>query len=84
MLKFHVRRSEEPGAGRSHPVETFLRDVTTEMGIDLDFTVKSGNGIVYVNITGKDTGTIIGKRGQTWMRFSILPASLPIRKAMNT
>lgn len=53
----------EPAEG--HPVETFLRDVTTEMGIDLDFTVKSGNGIVYVNITGKDTGTIIGKRGQT-------------------
>ena len=53
----------EPAEG--HPVETFLRDVTAEMGIDLDFTVKSGNGIVYVNITGKDTGTIIGKRGQT-------------------
>lgn len=47
------------------PVEKFLRDVTAEMGIDLDFSVRAGNGLVYVNITGKDTGTIIGKRGQT-------------------
>lgn len=47
------------------PVEKFLRDVTAEMGIDLDFSVRAGNGLVYVNITGQDTGTIIGKRGQT-------------------
>ncbi len=47
------------------PVEKFLRDVTAEMGIDLDFSVRAGNGLIYVNITGKDTGTIIGKRGQT-------------------
>lgn len=47
------------------PVEKFLRDVTAEMGIDLDFSVRAGNGLVYVDITGKDTGTIIGKRGQT-------------------
>lgn len=46
-------------------VEKFLRDVTAEMGIDLDFSVRAGNGLVYVNITGQDTGTIIGKRGQT-------------------
>ncbi len=46
-------------------VEIFLRDVTREMGIDLDFAVKEGKGIIYVEITGKDTGTIIGKRGQT-------------------
>ncbi len=48
-----------------HPVEKFLRDIATEMGIDLDFHVKTGKDLVYVEITGKDTGTIIGKRGQT-------------------
>lgn len=49
----------------NHPVEKFLRDITAEMGIDLDFEVKTGEDVVFVEITGKDTGTIIGKRGQT-------------------
>jgi spoIIIJ-associated protein len=53
----------EPVEG--HPVETFLRDIAENMGIDLDFTVKTGEDIVFVEITGKDTGTIIGKRGST-------------------
>jgi len=48
-----------------HPVEAFLRSVASEMGIDLDFKVKTGEDVVFVEISGKDTGTIIGKRGQT-------------------
>ena len=48
-----------------HPVEGFLRDMTDKMGIELDYTVKADNDLVYVEITGKDTGTIIGKRGAT-------------------
>ncbi|MBR0373477.1 MAG: protein jag [Mogibacterium sp.] len=49
----------------NHPVEAFLRSIADEMGINLDFKVKTGENVVYVEITGKDTGTIIGKRGQT-------------------
>lgn len=49
----------------NHPVEKFLRDIATEMMINLDFNVKTNDEVVYVEITGKDTGTIIGKRGQT-------------------
>ena len=48
-----------------HPVETFLRDIADKMGIDLDFSVKANEELVFVEITGKDTGTIIGKRGAT-------------------
>ena len=48
-----------------HPVETFLKDMTEQMGIDLNFSVKEGEELVFVEITGKDTGTIIGKRGAT-------------------
>ena len=48
-----------------HPVETFLKDMTEQMGIDLNFSVKEGEKLVFVEITGKDTGTIIGKRGAT-------------------
>ena len=50
---------------KGHPVEKFLRDMTEQMGIKLDFTVKTGDDLVFVEITGKDTGTIIGKRGAT-------------------
>ena len=48
-----------------HPVKDFLQEVTEEMGLDLDFQVKVGKNFVHVDISGKDTGTIIGKRGQT-------------------
>jgi spoIIIJ-associated protein len=49
----------------NHPVEKFLRDIAEQMGIDLDFSVKASDDLVFVEITGKDTGTIIGKRGST-------------------
>ena len=48
-----------------HPVESFLKDIAEKMEIDLSFSVKEGEDIVFVEITGKDTGTIIGKRGAT-------------------
>ena len=48
-----------------HPLEKFLRDIAEQMGIDLDFSVKANDELVFVEITGKDTGTIIGKRGST-------------------
>ena len=48
-----------------HPVEAFLKDIADKMGIDLNFSVRAGEELVFVEITGKDTGTIIGKRGST-------------------
>jgi spoIIIJ-associated protein len=50
---------------KDHPVEQFLRDIADNMGIDLDFSVRADDDLVFVEITGKDTGTIIGKRGST-------------------
>ena len=50
---------------KDHPLEKFLRDIAEQMGVDLDFSVKAGDELVFVEITGKDTGTIIGKRGAT-------------------
>ena len=35
------------------------------MGLNLDITAKTGSSSVYLNIKGKDSGTVIGKRGQT-------------------
>ena len=48
-----------------HVLESFLKDIADNMGIDLNFSVREGDELVYVEISGKDTGTIIGKRGST-------------------
>ena len=50
---------------KGHPIEKFLRDIAEQMGINLEFEVKANEELVFVDITGKDTGTIIGKRGAT-------------------
>ena len=50
---------------KGHPIEKFLSDIAEQMGIELTFSVKANNEIVFVDIQGKDTGTIIGKRGAT-------------------
>lgn len=52
-------------AVKDHPIEKFLGDIAEQMGIDLAFEVKANDELVFVDITGKDTGTIIGKRGAT-------------------
>lgn len=49
----------------NHPVGKFLEDMTEQMGLDLKFCVKANEELVFVEITGKDTGSIIGKRGAT-------------------
>lgn len=48
-----------------HEALRFLREVTKEMGLTLDIDAKKGDETLYLNIQGKDSGTIIGKRGQT-------------------
>ncbi|MBO5667376.1 MAG: protein jag [Firmicutes bacterium] len=48
-----------------HPVYLFLQEVATNMGLTLDITASYNAENVYIDINGKDSGTIIGKRGQT-------------------
>lgn len=49
----------------NHPALSFLKEMTEKMGLNLDITAKTGNSSIYLNIKGKDSGTVIGKRGQT-------------------
>ena len=65
-----------------HPVEAFLKDMADKMGIDLSFSVREGDELVFVEITGKDTGTIIGKRGATLDAVQCL-ASYVVNKDKN-
>jgi len=52
-------------ACENHIAIDFLKEVTAEMGLELEITAKVGEETLYLNIQGKDSGTIIGKRGQT-------------------
>ena len=48
-----------------HEALDFLKDSTEKMGLSLAFDVKVGEDVVYIEMSGKDSGTVIGKRGQT-------------------
>ena len=56
---------EELTVCEDHVALKFLEEVTKEMGLILDITAKTGADSLYIDIQGKDSGTIIGKRGQT-------------------
>ncbi|MFV0518111.1 MAG: RNA-binding cell elongation regulator Jag/EloR [Aminipila sp.] len=47
------------------PALDFLRDVTEKMGIEVTVTACENENSIYLDISGKDSGTVIGKRGQT-------------------
>jgi len=63
-----------------HPAKDFLKDITEKMGLDFTFVVRVSEDLVHVDINGKDTGTIIGKRGQTLDSIQYL-TSLAINKS---
>lgn len=52
-------------AVEEHAAIDFLKEVTEKMGLQLDITAKEGKDCLYIDINGKDSGTVIGKRGQT-------------------
>ena len=56
---------EELSVCDNHVALEFLAEVTEQMGLSLDITAKEGGEALYIDIQGKDSGTIIGKRGQT-------------------
>lgn len=49
----------------NHVAKEFLKEVTEQMGLKLDLLVRADDNNVYVEVNGEDSGTIIGKRGQT-------------------
>ena len=73
---------EELQALEDHKAITFLKDVIKEMGLECDVTGKAGKETIYLNIQGKDSGTIIGKRGQTLDSIQYL-VSLVVNKDQN-
>lgn len=43
----------------------FLKELMEKMGLNLEITASHNESHLYIDIDGKDSGTIIGKRGQT-------------------
>ena len=48
-----------------HAAESFLKEITQKMGLNLKVKVQGNDSCIYVEMDGRDSGTIIGKRGQT-------------------
>jgi len=66
----------------NHPAKEFLEKTFKEMGIEVSVSVEVGKDSVYVDVEGKDTGTVIGKRGQTLDALQYL-TSLVVNKSEN-
>ena len=49
----------------NHVAQTFLTDVIKEMGIDVSVKTFTNDKMVYIDVDGPDSGTVIGKRGST-------------------
>ncbi len=64
-----------------HEALDFLKDITEKMGLNLGFKAKVGDDIVYIEMDGKDSGTIIGKRGQTLDSIQYLTSLVINRKS---
>lgn len=62
-----------------HPALSFLKETTEKMGLELSFKVYADDNNVFIDIAGKDAGTIIGKRGQTLDAIQYL-TSLAVNK----
>lgn len=78
-LNIEVVNKEELQDVDSHEALDFLKDVIEKMGLSMNLKAKTGDAIVYIEMDGKDSGTIIGKRGQTLDAIQYL-TSLVINK----
>lgn len=66
---FEGLRQEKPenlvAVKEDNDVLAFLRDITEKMGLEVTVEANENEDSIYLDIEGKDSGTIIGKRGQT-------------------
>lgn len=60
-----VTRPDNLVALESHPALDFLKETTQKMGLELTITAEANDETLFLSIEGSDSGTIIGKRGQT-------------------
>ena len=78
-LNIEVVNKDELSDVEHHAALDFLKEITEKMGLTLNFSAKVGEDVVYIEMEGKDSGTVIGKRGQTLDAIQYL-TSLVINK----
>ena len=66
----------------NHPADVFLKDLIKEMKLDVNIKTFTGEKLVYIDVDGPDSGTIIGKRGVTLDAIQYL-TSLVVNKDDN-
>ena len=67
------RRSEKKETERpdnlvettDHPAALFVKELAEKMELSLEIKAMKNDDSIYIDIEGKDSGTVIGKRGQT-------------------
>jgi spoIIIJ-associated protein len=60
-----VTRPDNLIALEAHPALDFLRETTQKMDLELTIKAEANDETLFISIEGSDSGTIIGKRGQT-------------------
>ena len=50
---------------KDHPAVIFINELAEKMELSLEIKAMKNDDSLYIDIEGKDSGTIIGKRGQT-------------------
>ena len=64
-LDIDTVKKEDLTEVEDHAALTFIKEITEKMGLNLTIKARVGEDIVHLDIEGKDSGTVIGKRGAT-------------------
>ena len=64
-LDIDTVKKEDLTEVEEHAALTFIKEITEKMGLNLTIKARVGEDIVHLDIEGKDSGTVIGKRGAT-------------------
>jgi spoIIIJ-associated protein len=60
-----VRVTYECVTSNAEHVDSFLTGLLQRMGVSAKPEITEGDGVISVNLTGEDPGTLIGRRGET-------------------
>jgi len=63
--KINVERPEDLTETTDHVALVFVKELAGKMELSLDIKAMANEDCIYIDIEGKDSGTVIGKRGQT-------------------
>ena len=63
--KVEVEKPENLVETADHPALVFVAELAKKMELEVEVTAKKNDDSIYIDIEGEDSGTIIGKRGQT-------------------